>query len=871
MKLKAFLLGLCVALVSTVSAQQKVIDSLESVLKRAKGNEKIEILQKLSTLYLNESSQKAFKTAFQAYHYATFTNNSSILSDSYFTLGILHFKTSDFDSAKIYLNKALKTSVTNAQTAEILDNLGTIYKDLSSYDSSLLFHNQALRLQQVLGNRDAVAVCYKNIGNVYMQMAKYEDALDYYKLSMEEYELSDDKKSAASLCNNISSAYVGMNRYADALSYLTKAVDIQTEIGDKKGVAYTLNGIGNFYFRLKIYDKAQEYYTKSLELRQSLGDKNDIAASLFNIATVHRDLGNSREALKYYGNALELREQTNNKEAQALILNAIGGTYKNQQQYGKALKNYEDALALNEKVGSRKAIASSYERLGMICRDTAMTNKSPILYKLAVKYYNSAIQEYLSINDSVNAARISNFFGNLHKDFGDFQSAMKLYNSAYGLYAKNELGQAYVLFNQGKLLAEQKSAEAEKYLSDALAKAQNCEEKVLVCDITHSLYLLKKSQGQTEQALNYYEKYVALYDEIEAAKNKERIAELEFESDMKVLEHINENQQLKLNEEISKQTQSKYFIIVLSIILLGIVTFSLLLYRMYAQKKKAFAMLYQKQLEVEAAYEDIKTVNETLEQKNTQIHDSLTYAKRIQKAIFPSQEDISTIFPKNFIFNLPKGVVSGDFYWMSEVDGKTFIAVVDCTGHGVPGACMSMVGNMILNQIINEKKVSDPVEILKQLDDEIIKTLRQDVETDTQEDGMTISLIRYDRQKSEICFSGAGQKITVVSDGKPQTYCTSLFPIGGLTTHKQDKQATFKNEIIPVAENTTVYMYTDGFIDQFGAGKNEKFSSQQFENMIADMQMMDMSEQYLHLSRALDSWKGDEKQTDDILIVGISF
>ena len=146
------------------------------------------------------------------------------------------------------------------------------------------------------------------------------------------------------------------------------------------------------------------------------------------------------------------------------------------------------------------------------------------------------------------------------------------------------------MFNQGKLLAEQKSAEAEKYLSDALTKAQNCEEKVLVCDITHSLYLLKKSQGQTEQALNYYEKYVALNDEIEAAKNKERIAELEFESDMKVLEHINENQQLKLNEEISKQTQSKYFIIVLSIILLGIVTFSLLLYRMYAQKKKAFAI-----------------------------------------------------------------------------------------------------------------------------------------------------------------------------------------------------------------------------------------------------------------------------------------
>lgn len=853
---KIFSLLLLCCSVFSYAQTQNTIDSLENTLKTAKGDNKITTLQKLSVLYLNESPQKAFETAYKSFYYTSFSTNSTLLSDAYYTIGYLHSKTSSLDSAKFYFNKALQTSETNEQTAKVLDNLGIIYRELSNYDSSLVCHEQALKLEQVIGDREAISVCYKNIGNVHMQMAQYEDALEYYKLACEQRSTENDQKAIASLYNNMSNALVELNQYGDALSYLTQAVDLQAQIGDKADEAYTLNGIGNFYFRLKVYDKAQEYYTKALDLRLQVGDKNDIAASQFNIATVHRDLGNYREALKYYEQALELRKQTDNKEAQALIYNAIGGTYKNQKAYQKAIDNYFFALEINEKIGGKKNIASSYERLGMIYKDTC-------LYDKAANYYQKAIQEYLAIGDTLNVGRMYNFYGNLNKEKGDMTAAMQCYEKAMHFYQHNTLGLAYTTFNQGKI------TNSESHYTRALGFAEQCEEKTLVRDILFALYTLKKQQNNTEQSLSYYERFVALKDSIENDKNRERIAELEFESDIKVLEHENENQLLRLHEEELKNTQIHTLIGFLCLILLAILGFFIILYKQLSQKKNAFNLLTQKQLEVESAYSDVKKVNEALAHKNSQITDSLTYAKRIQKSILPSETDIATVFPQHFIYYLPKEIVSGDFYWFSQTDSYVFFAAIDCTGHGVPGACMSMVGNTLLNQIINESKITSPAEILNQLDSEVIKTLHQNGDNNSQEDGMAISLIRYDKSKSEIVFAGAGQKILIHQNNELQEYTTSLYSIGGMHAYKQTKNITFEEIVIPVETGATIYLYSDGYADQFGHEKNERFSSQKFKQMIADMQAMDMSEQFMNVSRTFDAWKGSEKQIDDILVVGL--
>ncbi len=884
MRIRTFVTAVFVCVSCGLFAQTEwTIDSLKRCAEKSKGNDKISALMELSMYYLNESPQKSFEAAHKAYYYAAFTANPTMLSKSYFTLGMLHYKTSTFDSATFYMRQALKTCDDNDQNAVILDNMGMIYKDLSRYDSAIIFHNQALKLQQTLGNRKAVSDCYKNIGNVYMQQSKFNDALSFYEQSMNEMSREKDQKSIAALCNNISTAYVSLNKYSEALSYLTKAVNIQNEIGDKAGEAYTLNSIGNFYFRLKVYDKAQEYYTRSLELRTKLGDNNDIAASQFNIATVHRDLENYHEALKYYNRALELRQQTDNKEAQALILNAIGGTYKNQMYYDKAIEYYQKALEINQNIGSQKSIASSYERLGMVYRDTCLALHNSVeesnvgaqekseLENNVLSFYKNAIDAYQKIGDSLNVARVYNFLGNFYKDMNELRSAMVSYDSAIKFYGKNTLGIAYATYNQAKIMHQGNNPEAEKYYLKAMDMAEQCSEKTLVCDVVNSLSQWMKQHKNPEKALQYYEKFVELKDELAVDKNKERIAELEFEADIKMLEQANENQELKLREEELKHSHSQFVIIFLLLILCAIAICAYLIYKQYSQKKQAFSMLSKKQKEVEKAYCEVKTTNETLEKKNEQILNSLSYAKRIQKAILPPIEDLNNAFPQNFVFYMPKEIVSGDFYWLSKNNDYIFFAVVDCTGHGIPGACMSMIGNTLLNQIVNENNVTDPAEILKMLDKEVIKNLRQDEGENTQEDGMNISLIRYDKKNAELIFAGAGQNMLVVSNGDVQTVAASLFSVGGMHALKQNKDVVFENTTVPVVDGMTLYLFSDGFIDQFGGENNERFSLNRFEDMILEMQSMDMSEQYMEVSRELDAWKGEEKQIDDILVVGIKF
>lgn len=436
-------------------------------------------------------------------------------------------------------------------------------------------------------------------------------------------------------------------------------------------------------------------------------------------------------------------------------------------------------------------------------------------------------------------------------------------------YRNNTLGLAYVVFNEGKLAQQIGSKDAEKCYAEALLYAEKSKEKTLVRDVLYALYSYNKENQHTDASLNYYERYVALKDSIEIDKNRERIAELEFETDIKMLEHINENQQLKLQEDALKSKQVHVLILFLCIILLAITVFAIILYRQYLQKKSAYAMLMQKQTEVELAYGEVKVINATLHRKNKQITDSLVYAKRIQKAMLPSNEEISSVFPKNFILYLPKEIVSGDFYWLSQTSDYVFFAVVDCTGHGVPGACMSMMGNTLLNQIVNESKIYEPSEILNHLDREVIKTLRQDEGNDTQEDGMAISLIRYDKKKSEIAFAGAGQKIIAFTNGELQSLATSFCSIGGMHVFKQAKNITFEETTFPVVSGTTIYLFSDGFMDQFGSDEKKRFSTGRFTEMLIAMQPLDMPEQFLNISRQFDAWKGNEKQIDDVLVVGI--
>ncbi len=260
--------------------------------------------------------------------------------------------------------------------------------------------------------------------------------------------------------------------------------------------------------------------------------------------------------------------------------------------------------------------------------------------------------------------------------------------------------------------------------------------------------------------------------------------------------------------------------------------------------------------------------------------DSINYASRIQKAILPSQQAILSDFNEAFIFYLPRDIVSGDFYWYAKHDDFKFVAAVDCTGHSVPGAFMSMIGNTLLNKIINEEKEFDPATILLRLHKGIIVTLnnnRNTIETNGIEDildqspadGMDMTLCRFNTNKKEVIMAAANHQIVVVREDKTEVVKGDYFSIGGHIQHESETK--FVNKKIIASEGTTLYMHSDGFPDQMGGPKKRKFMTKNLRSLLTGFYGLSMKEQRKKLSQTLKEWKGDVRQMDDILVIGIKF
>lgn len=261
-----------------------------------------------------------------------------------------------------------------------------------------------------------------------------------------------------------------------------------------------------------------------------------------------------------------------------------------------------------------------------------------------------------------------------------------------------------------------------------------------------------------------------------------------------------------------------------------------------------------------------------LKEKTKKITDSINYAKYIQQSILPQESDIQKLLPHSFIYYQPRDIVSGDFYWTSGIGDKIIIAAVDCTGHGVPGAFMSLIGNTLLNEIINEKKVVEPSSILKLLHIGILKSLNQNASEINCQDGMEMSLCVIDHQQKMIGFAGAVNPIYIVRDNAITVIKADMQAIGGIRpTSRKDTVVEFNTQHIPIHEGMALYMFTDGYMDQFGGPGNKKFNTQQFKKMLLDIQPFDMDKQKQIVEQTMKNWKGNYKQIDDMLVIGLRF
>lgn len=576
-------------------------------------------------------------------------------------------------------------------------------------------------------------------------------------------------------------------------------------------------------------DNYQDQITQS----QINEDKNEEGRLLNLLASLYWDNNFHKEAIDCFKNSLEINKKIGNINAIYQINTNIGLIYSDINSYAKAMKYFKDSYKTGLKLNSKYKKASALNNIALTFQ------------------YLGKHQE--AIDNSMAALQLS-------KEVND----IKLIRSCYGIIAEN----------YKKLGNTEKSFEYFNYYSSLSKHIQNQEIKKKE----------QKSQQEVDNMRNITHKAIEDKEQKEKQllvtekdlKNQKKIT-IEKQLQIDILDKEQKIKELKIKEQ---KSQIRNAAIIRNSFIIGfliVLIFSALLYRLFLQKKKTNKLLAESNIQLQKQKEKIEQQSillteshKKLKKRNLQILDSISYASRIQEAILPYQQAIRKRLPNSFVFFQPRDIVSGDFYWYSEQDNKIFIAAADCTGHGVPGAFMSMIGNTLLNEIIKTKNIYSPSLILEKLNQEIVSILNQDSDNHNfQDDGMDISICSIDKDNEEFTIACANSTAYFIDNNKLHSINGDVFSIGGVFSSKLD--VSFNNHSFKASKDSVLYMFSDGFKDQFGGKDNEKFMVGQFEDMLLNIHNKDMDKQKLIIKNTLDDWKGDCSQVDDILIIGIKF
>ncbi|MBA3705622.1 MAG: tetratricopeptide repeat protein [Bacteroidetes bacterium] len=621
-----------------------------------------------------------------------------------------------------------------------------------------------------------------------------------------------------------------------AADFHFQALKIREKIGDKIGIGNSCNSIALSYSNLGDIEKALEYHFKSLKIMEEIGNKNGIGNSYNNIGLLYYDEGNYDQALKYLYKALKIGEELNERLYMSGRYNNIGIVYEQQgrlsnktmanDKFQKALAYHLKSLNIQEELGDTQGKGGSYNNIALIYFDLG---KIALNKDVSKKYYKNSLENYLK------ALLIA-------KEIND-----------QDLMCNTSINIANVYLESNKL------EEAHDYLNQTLKLAKEIGKKSRVQEAYFSLSELFERKHDYKQALEYHKLYTNLKDTLLNETSSKQIAEMntKYDTERKDKELIQKDAEIikQQAESEKQQTQRNAFIIGFGLVLV----LAFFIFRGYRQKKEANAML-------ETKNEAISKQNKEIEKKNTVITDSIEYAKNIQSSILPTEEELKKHFQNYFILYKPKDIVSGDFYWINEQENNLLFAVADCTGHGVPGAFMSLMGHNLLREIVSRKNNFNPSEILDELNLKVLKTLKQDSKNTSAKYGMDIALISMDKKRNRIEFAGAHNPLYIIRNKECIQLKAEARSIGSFP--REDKKG-FMNQSFQLQKGDMLYLFSDGYTDQKGGPDGKKLFSKPFRELLQDLCELNVSEQHWQLDTNIINWQGNKKQTDDILVVGI--
>ena len=632
----------------------------------------------------------------------------------------------------------------------------------------------------------------------------------------------------------------------------------------------------SFYIELYIYynsknsDSSLYYAKKGYEVSEKINYIDGKIISMTNIGSVYFFNGDFANALKHFITSNDLTEIYIEKNGldnfsmkqRSKNLNNIALIYLNQGIYDKAEDYLLQSLELDLKLKDQIAIANCYNNLGAIKENQ---NK----YDEALVYYSKSLHIKLTENDSIEIPSTLINIGVIKMNNDAFFEADTCFQQAINYSKKTnnlkDLSLAYL--NLGDLYyLQNKFTRSIAFYTKAVSICENQNYIDFLSYTYQSIAMSYEKLNKYEDAHNYYKLYIKTKEKIHSEQNSRIINEIQtkFETEKKEKE-ISLLRKEKELQDIALETSRK----LLFFSIIGLIFISVfIVYLIYSvkQKKKVNTEIKLKNEKLEVAYKIV-------EEKQQEIIDSINYAKRIQKAILPPKKYIDKFLPENFILYKPKDIVAGDFYWLEYKNNKVLFAAADCTGHGVPGAMVSVICNNGLNRSVREQNITDPGKILDKTTEIVIQEFEKS--DDEVKDGMDISLcsLKFNIPSSKLNkpktiatlqYAGANNPLWIIRNHELIEIKPNKQPIG-----KIDNPHPFTTHTIELQKGDTIYVFTDGFADQFGGEKGKKMMYKPFKGLLLSIQEKTMSEQKVILEEHFENWKGKLDQVDDVCIIGI--
>ena len=841
------------------------------------------------------------------------------------------------DKANDAEKKSLLITKSNA-----LNNIGYVSKQQGNIAKALDWYYKSLKIREEVGDKFGIANSINNIGRIYNIQGDNRKAIEYYNKSLKIQTEIGDKQGASISINNIGTIYNNQGDIPKAIEYYNKGIKMHEEIGDKQGIGITLHNMGQVYSTQNNFPKALEYYRKSLKILEDVGDRNGIAIVFNSFGILYKEQGVAffgasvkadyfNKALEFYNKAFLIQEEIGDKAGIARSLNNIGEIYgkqadgeQNQDSIsGKLKKSFEwnqMCLKIWEEIGDKRGISNSlYNISGVFLKQSNLikeTRGADLLLINAEEYCRKSLQTAKELDFPEQIRNNSERLSIIYKKMGE--SALSSGKTGVAAQRYKDAVEMQDLFKltadrinnvemQKSILKKQLQFEFSIKESEAKAKQDEKDAAAKVEKQKQSFYLLAVGGGfllvvvfslfvfrsyRQKQKLNTeLEKLSIVASETDNGViicepngtlewvNPGMIRLLgytlaDWKKQGKTIQEISHNPDIleKVNNSINSKKSISYESLNITKDGRKLWIHSTLTPILNEQGD------IKKLVVIDTDITDRKNTESIIHEKNREITDSIHSAKRIQHALLASDSLLKKSLPEHFVLYKPKDIVSGDFYWANVIDNKFVMITADCTGHGVPGAFMSLLNISYLNEAIIEKRIDSPEKILEYVRSQIISTLNPEGSEIESKDGMDAVLCIYDFKNLWLRFACANNPLWILRNNDLIKYKPDKMPVG--MHHGELKP--FSVNTIGLRKGDIIYTFTDGYADQFGGqqlspgdsnwkmqAQGKKFKYKALKEILLSIQKLPMVEQKEVLYSTFENWKGDLEQVDDVLIIGI--